>query len=62
MKSTLADAASVADALTFGGAKNGLMFGEAIVFYPERIRACLGHAAQLANFRYMRKQAMQVRC
>jgi len=39
------------DALSFGGAKAGLMLGEAVVlFAPERAK----------NFRYQRKQAMQL--
>jgi len=39
------------DALSFGGTKAGLMFGEAVVlFRPERAK----------SFRYMRKQAMQL--
>lgn len=39
------------DALSFGGAKAGLMLGEAVViFRPERAK----------NFRYARKQAMQL--
>ncbi len=39
------------DALSFGGAKAGLMFGEAVlIFQPSRAK----------NFRYARKQAMQL--
>lgn len=39
------------DVLSFGGTKNGLMFGEAVVFFN----------AELAkNFMYQRKQAMQL--
>ncbi len=39
------------DALSFGGTKNGLMFGEAVVFFrPELAR----------DFQYLRKQAMQL--
>jgi threonine aldolase len=39
------------DVLSFGGTKNGLMMGEAVVFFnPELAK----------NFRYLRKQAMQL--
>ncbi len=39
------------DVLSFGGTKNGLMFGEAIIFFN----------SQLAdNFKYIRKQGMQL--
>ncbi|MFZ0390062.1 MAG: low specificity L-threonine aldolase [Calditrichia bacterium] len=39
------------DVLSFGGTKNGMMFGEAIVFFqPELAR----------NFKYIRKQGMQL--
>lgn len=39
------------DVLSFGGAKNGMMFGEAVVFFrPELAR----------DFRYLRKQGMQL--
>lgn len=37
--------------LSFGGTKNGMMFGEAIIFF---------HAAQAADFKYIRKQGMQL--
>lgn len=39
------------DILSFGGTKNGLMFGEAIIFFNR-------HLAD--NFRYIRKQGMQL--
>jgi threonine aldolase len=39
------------DALSFGGTKNGLMFGEAVVFFRPEL-------AQ--DFQYLRKQAMQL--
>lgn len=39
------------DVLSFGGNKNGLMFGEALLFFNKEIAA---------NFKYIRKQAMQL--
>src|ERR1041385_5891780 len=39
------------DVLSFGGTKNGLMFGEAIVFFKPELAA---------NFMYQRKQGMQL--
>lgn len=42
------------DALSFGGTKNGLMFGEAVLFLSDRARA----AAK--NFPFIRKQLMQL--
>lgn len=39
------------DALSFGGTKNGLMFGEAVVFFRPELAA---------EFKYLRKQAMQL--
>jgi threonine aldolase len=39
------------DVLSFGGTKNGLMFGEAIVFFRRELAA---------NFMYVRKQGMQL--
>ena len=39
------------DILSFGGTKNGLMFGEAVIFFNR-------HLAD--NFRYIRKQGMQL--
>jgi len=39
------------DVLSFGGTKNGLMFGEAIVFFRTELAA---------NFMYTRKQGMQL--
>ncbi|UBM62347.1 low specificity L-threonine aldolase [Candidatus Sulfidibacterium hydrothermale] len=48
-KELIADAG--VDVLSFGGTKNGLMFGEAVVFFNE----------ELANdFQYTRKQGMQL--
>lgn len=43
------------DALSFGGTKNGMMFGEAVVFFD---RALAAEAA--TNMRYLRKQGMQL--
>lgn len=42
------------DVLSFGGTKNGLMFGEAVIFLSERAR----EAAR--DFPYLRKQLMQL--
>lgn len=39
------------DVLSFGGTKNGLMFGEAIVFFNRELAE---------NFKYIRKQGMQL--
>ncbi len=39
------------DILSFGGAKNGLMFGEAIIFFNTNLSA---------NFKFFRKQSMQL--
>jgi threonine aldolase len=39
------------DVLSFGGTKNGMMFGEAIVFF---------HPEQARDFKYIRKQGMQL--
>lgn len=39
------------DVLSFGGTKNGLMFGEAVVFFNPSLAA---------NFQYLRKQGMQL--
>ncbi len=39
------------DILSFGGTKNGLMFGEAIIFFDKNITE---------NFKYTRKQGMQL--
>ncbi len=39
------------DILSFGGTKNGLMFGEAVVFFNTTI---------VENFKYIRKQGMQL--
>lgn len=39
------------DALSFGGTKNGMMFGEAVVFFNQDLAA---------EFKYIRKQGMQL--
>ena len=39
------------DVLSFGGTKNGLMFGEAVIFFDPQLSA---------NFKYIRKQGMQL--
>jgi len=39
------------DILSFGGTKNGMMFGEAVVFFREELAG---------DFRYIRKQGMQL--
>ena len=39
------------DVLSFGGTKNGMMFGEAIIFF---------NAATAADFKFIRKQGMQL--
>ncbi len=39
------------DVLSFGGAKNGLMFGEAVIFFKRSLAK---------NFKYVRKQSMQL--
>lgn len=39
------------DALSFGGTKNGMMFGEAVVFFNKPLAV---------NFKYIRKQGMQL--
>jgi len=39
------------DVLSFGGTKNGMMFGEAIVFFNKKLAR---------NFKYLRKQGMQL--
>lgn len=43
-----------ADAVSFGGTKNGLLFGEAVLFLSPRAQA------QAKNFPYLRKQLMQL--
>jgi len=43
------------DALSFGGTKNGLMFGEAVVLFPRALEAGAGEA-----MRFLRKQSMQL--
>src|SRR5687767_1934292 len=39
------------DVLSFGGAKNGMMYGEAVVFFDEKLAN---------NFKYIRKQGMHL--
>jgi len=39
------------DVMSFGGAKNGMMYGEAVVFFDKEIAA---------DFKYVRKQGMQL--
>ncbi len=39
------------DILSFGGTKNGLLFGEAVIFFDKELSV---------NFKYFRKQAMQL--
>lgn len=39
------------DVLSFGGTKNGMMYGEAIIFFNRKLSE---------NFRYLRKQGMQL--
>jgi threonine aldolase len=39
------------DVLSFGGTKNGMMFGEAVIFF---------NPSQAENFKYIRKQGMQL--
>ncbi len=51
---TLKEAAEGADVLSFGGTKNGLMFGEAVLFLSKRSR----EAAK--DFPFIRKQLMQL--
>ncbi|WP_243368170.1 threonine aldolase family protein [Fundidesulfovibrio soli] len=43
------------DALSFGGTKNGLMYGEAVVLFPRALAAGAGEA-----MRFLRKQSMQL--
>ena len=50
----LHDVAKGADVISFGGTKNGLMFGEAVLFLSEKARA----AAK--DFAFIRKQLMQL--
>lgn len=40
-----------ADILSFGGTKNGMMFGEAVIFFDKKLSA---------DFKYARKQGMQL--
>lgn len=48
---SFADAVRGADVISLGGTKNGLLFGEAVVFLNERANP---------DFKYLRKQAMQL--
>ncbi len=40
------------DVLSFGGTKNGLLGGEAVIFFPSR--------ASIADFKFIRKQSLQL--
>lgn len=51
---TLLEVCHGADVVSFGGTKNGLMFGEAILFLSDRARK------RTATFPYIRKQLMQL--
>lgn len=51
---TLKEAAEGADVLSFGGTKNGLMFGEAVLFLSKRARE------KSKDFPFVRKQLMQL--
>jgi threonine aldolase len=51
---TLREAADGADVLSFGGTKNGLMFGEAVLFLSQRARL------SAKDFPFVRKQLMQL--
>jgi threonine aldolase len=44
------------DVLSFGGTKNGIMGGEAVIFFDRG----LGHPRSSADFLYLRKQGMQL--
>ena len=48
---TLKDLVTGCDALSFGGTKNGLLFGEAVVLFNPRAKE---------DFKYIRKQCMQL--
>jgi threonine aldolase len=39
------------DVLSFGGTKNGMMYGEAVIFFDQQLAA---------DFKYIRKQGMQL--
>jgi threonine aldolase len=51
---SLSEICAGADVVSFGGTKNGLLFGEAVLFLSDRAR----HKA--ASFPYIRKQLMQL--
>ncbi len=51
---TLSDVCLGADLVSFGGTKNGLLFGEAVLFLSERARM------RTKQFPYIRKQLMQL--
>lgn len=53
-KQRLRDLTDGVDVLSFGGTKNGLLFGEAVVFLSDRAREAN------RDFRYSRKQLMQL--
>lgn len=48
---SFADAVRGADVISLGGTKNGLLFGEAVIFLNDKVNP---------DFRYLRKQAMQL--
>ncbi|CAN5529172.1 low specificity L-threonine aldolase [soil metagenome] len=50
----LKDVAAGADSISFGGTKNGFVFGEAVLFVSDRARKAA------AEFSFMRKQMMQL--
>jgi threonine aldolase len=51
---SLSDVSLGADVVSFGGTKNGLLFGEAVLFLSDRARQ------KVSNFPYIRKQLMQL--
>ncbi len=48
------------DVLSFGGTKNGLMLGEAVIFLPSPLRREVGGEVLGRNVKFIRKQAMQL--
>lgn len=53
-------AAAGVDALSLGGTKNGLLFGEAVLFFSENIKRKNLGAEPSGEFKYARKQLMQL--
>lgn len=47
----LKEFSSLADSISFGGTKNGLLFGEAVLFFDQKLAK---------NFKFIRKQGMQL--